>query len=67
MRCRSLCAHTREGLGDLGIGTAEAVGQFLAELGAIRIAHDLLTQEWLGTRIPEGALSSSGASYRNET
>jgi hypothetical protein len=31
---------TREGLGDLGIRPAEAVGQFLAKLWTVRITHD---------------------------
>src|SRR5665213_647392 len=31
---------TREGLGDLRVGAAEAVGQFLAEFRTVRIAHD---------------------------
>ena len=30
----------RKRLGDFGIGAAEAVGQFLAEFGPVRIAHD---------------------------
>ena len=32
--------HAGEGLGDLRIGAAEAVGQLLAQLGPVRIAHD---------------------------
>src|SRR5665213_2262681 len=37
VRCEG---HAREGLGDLRIGPAEAVGQFLAQYGPVRISHD---------------------------